>query len=122
MTLEEAERILNPETTIGAINEIKYYCGFNEEKAIAEIEKASEIGAIAIQEKAEREKGCEYCNNGKTLYQETTDTKLYINCSNGARALYVETGFASIPINSAYIINYCPNCGRKLEKDGEDNE
>lgn len=89
MTLEEAERILNPETTIGAINEIKYYCGFNQEKAIAEVEKACEIGAKAIREKAEREKGCEYCN---------------------------------IPINSAYFVNYCPNCGRKLEKDGEDNE
>ena len=56
MTLEEAERILNPETTVGAVNEIKYYSGFNQEKAIAEVEKACEIGAQAIREKIEREK------------------------------------------------------------------
>lgn len=63
------------------------------------------------------EKGCEYCNDGKTLYQKITGTMLYINCSNGARALYFETEFAGVSINSAYIINYCPNCGRKLKSE-----
>ena len=32
MTVEEAIRILDPETSKDAINEIKYYAGFNKDK------------------------------------------------------------------------------------------
>ena len=40
MSIEEAIRILDPETSADAIAEIKYYAGFNEEKAIEKVEEA----------------------------------------------------------------------------------
>ena len=40
MSIEEAIRILDPETSADAITEIKYYVGFNEEKAIKKVEDA----------------------------------------------------------------------------------
>lgn len=115
MTLNEAERIINPETSLEAYAECEYYGGFEGSKRWKKaVDEATIIAAQALREKSEREKGCKYCNNGKTLYQETIGTKLYINCSNRARALYFDTK----SVNAAYIINYCPNCGRKLNKDG----
>ena len=43
MSIEEAIRILDPETSVDAIAEIKYYSGFNEEKAIKKVEDACEL-------------------------------------------------------------------------------
>lgn len=43
MSIEEAIRILDPETSADAITEIKYYAGFNEEKAIEKVEEACEL-------------------------------------------------------------------------------
>ena len=40
MSIEEAIRILDHETSADAITEIKYYVGFNEEKAIKKVEDA----------------------------------------------------------------------------------
>lgn len=59
--------------------------------------------------------GCEFCTNGLKLYQETAGSKIFINCSKGARALYVDTQ----SVNTAYVINYCPNCGRDLRNSQE---
>ena len=43
MSIEEAIRILDSETSADAISEIKYYTGFNEEKAIEKVEEACEL-------------------------------------------------------------------------------
>ena len=43
MSIEEAIHILDPETSADAISEIKYYTGFNEEKAIEKVEEACEL-------------------------------------------------------------------------------
>lgn len=77
----------------------------------------------ALQEKAEREKGCEYCSGEHSEYQHTHTTKLYINTLGKARTLVTECNPCPPYANccakdhharSAFIINYCPNCGRKL--------
>ena len=91
------------------VNALAEYCEVLQRK-INEL-----VDAVNDKSTPKCEKGCEYCNNGKTLYKETTGTKLYINCSNGARALYLDTK----SVSAAYIINNCPNCGRKLEKKTE---
>lgn len=68
---------------------------------------------------------CPFCNGKLTLYQSTIYTKLYINTFGEATALVVENNgcpsFAlcdmkDIPIRSAFIIKYCPECGRKLSE------
>ena len=40
MSIKEAIRILDPETSEDAITEIKYYAGFNKEKIIGKVEEA----------------------------------------------------------------------------------
>ena len=71
---------------------------------------------------------CEFCidSNEKVLYQSTIHTKLYIHkfglqhtietvCS-GYCPPSVECGLQYIDHNSAFIINFCPNCGEDLRK------
>ena len=53
MSIEEAIRILNPETSADAITEIKYYTGFNEEKAIKKVEEACELACDVMREHLE---------------------------------------------------------------------
>ena len=95
----------------------EYYDSFN--LAIEVKQKAIQ----ALQEKAEREKGCEYCNGKRNEYQHTIDTKLSINTFGKARVLetecnrcppYANCCMKNIPARSAFIINFCPNCGRNL--------
>lgn len=69
---------------------------------------------------------CKYCENGKTLYQKSRyGGRLYINTFGKARTLEVELKrcppFADccmkdIPISVVFLIKYCPECGRKLER------
>ena len=40
MTVEEAIRILDPETTEEAISEISYYAGFNRDRVIDKVDEA----------------------------------------------------------------------------------
>ena len=69
---------------------------------------------------------CEYCSGVRTLYQQTTTTKLYINKFRAARTIEVECDpcppyadccLKNNPARSSFIINYCPNCGEKLFKE-----
>ena len=84
---------------------------------------AFETAIQALQEKAERDKGCEYCNGKRNEYQHTIDTKLSINTFEKARVLetecnrcppYANCCMKNIPSRSVFLINFCPNCGRKL--------
>lgn len=112
MTLEEAERILNPKTTVEAINEIKYYCGFNQKKAIAKVEEACEIGAQATREKAEREKHCKHCDFS------SGNVGVTINTSGDDFVMIKSKESISLATDDKHFlllnINYCPICGRKL--------
>ena len=69
-------------------------------------------------------KSCQFCEGKNALYQQTNNTKLYINTFGKARTLEVECNpcpphadcsMKNIPARSAFIIKYCPECGRKLE-------
>ena len=53
MSIDEAIRILNPESSVDAITEIKYYAGFNEEKAIEKVEEACELACDIMREHLE---------------------------------------------------------------------
>ena len=53
MSIEEAISILDPETSADAITEIKYYAGFNEEKAIKKVEDACVLACDIMREHLE---------------------------------------------------------------------
>lgn len=67
MTVEEAIRILDPETTKDAINEIKYYAGFNKDRVIDKVDEACII-ACNIMKKHLNNK--EIVINNKPSYEE----------------------------------------------------
>lgn len=50
MSIEEAIRILDLETSADAITEIKYYAGFNKDKAIEKVEEACEVACRIMRE------------------------------------------------------------------------
>lgn len=69
--------------------------------------------------------GCEYCLGERVLYQTSSNTELYISTFGLARTLetkssccppYVDCCVKDMPIRSSFIINFCPNCGRKLNE------
>lgn len=79
---------------------------------------------IGKKKKAKEIEGCEYCAGESKLYQHTYNTKLYINTFGRARTIetecmpcppYSKCCMNGIPARSAFIINYCPHCGRKLD-------
>lgn len=66
---------------------------------------------------------CEYCSGDNAEYQYTPYAKLYIETVCGKKTFIVECNpcppyanccMKGVPVRSAFIINYCPNCGRKM--------
>lgn len=76
-----------------------------------------------------RRGGCEYCNgSGRVPYQETHSVKLCLNSFGDARTIEVEANrcppfadcpMVNVPARSAFIINFCPNCGADLRRVSE---
>ena len=77
MSIEEAIRILDPETSADAIAEIKYYAGFNQDKAIEKVEEACEVACSIMRsfEKLKKlyAKVCEQCDKLEKENIELTD-------------------------------------------------
>ena len=61
----------------------------------------------ALQEKAEREDGCEYCKEFKNLVSLGTEHRLEI----GEDGIAIWKGVNLVDV---FNINFCPMCGRKL--------
>ena len=71
-------------------------------------------------------KPCKVCNGKTTLYQHTNTTKLFMNTFGEAATLvtecmacppYADCCMNGISANSAFKINFCPNCGRPLTEE-----
>ena len=72
--------------------------------------------------------GCQYCKNEEenVLYQTNRYADLYMGSFGRNRILMVETNKTCPPyadctrkgekIRVAFIINFCPHCGRKLNE------
>lgn len=82
------------------------------------------VALSALHAQQERENGCEYCNGRKAEIAHTHTTKLKMNTFGKARTLvtecdpcppYSDCCMKHIPANSAFIIKFCPMCGRKLD-------
>ena len=66
---------------------------------------------------------CGVCGGKKTLYQRTKSTKLFMNTLGEAATIvtecvacppYANCCMKGLPANSAFKINFCPECGRPL--------
>lgn len=87
------------------------------------------ISKLAKYEDEEEAKtiGCEYCKNEAALYQSNRFCELYLDKGSPLGNLRVHTKNNCPPYAecssrgsfriSAFRINYCPNCGRKLVND-----
>lgn len=54
MTLEQAIKILDSETSFAAVAELKYYAGFNQDKVTLLIQEAMNMGAEALRACSEK--------------------------------------------------------------------
>ena len=85
---------------------------------------------MASREQVKKEwKPCEVCNGKRVLYQRTNNTKLFMNTFGEAATLvtecnacppYAKCFMKDISANSAFRINYCPECGRPLTGEAVD--
>lgn len=76
------------------------------------ISEESKANALkALQEKAEREKGCEYCEDEKSMPTGNKNTGFYLA---GEALTYTAQAAADDDFEDNTFVNYCPMCGRKL--------
>ena len=95
MTYEEAKRILHPDTTFDALNEIEYYAGFNGKEA--RLKAVNEACLVACQA-LDKQIGAkpikyDYCPN----------------CNGENISVMQDGGFSST------LWKHCPDCGQKLD-------
>lgn len=68
----------------------------------------------ALREKAERERGCEYCEKEKRIKNACYTNAFAEVCKHSKSfAVHMPLNFGSADCD--FFINYCPMCGRKLE-------
>ena len=109
MTPEQAIRILDSETSIIAIEELKYYAGFNRDKVIDQIQEAMDMGAEALH---------------KQVARKPIHDKPYYKCPVCWLILLFDDEIPRIADNTSVygdlseIDNYCPVCGQKIDWEG----
>ena len=79
---------------------------------------SAETALTALREKAEREKGCEYCGQVSKSIDNGEDGNsraiLYLSANN--KHIHYMDAKGKLAI---FDINYCPMCGRELEVNNE---
>ena len=85
MEREQAIKILSGDTSLEAVNELKYYAGFCSDKVIEQIQEAMDMGAEALKKQSwipcsERLPECEWGAETEALFYQT-------------KAGYVRTGY-----------------------------
>jgi hypothetical protein len=73
----------------------------------------NDIAISALRDKAEREKGCQYCTTGESLngYDDVGSFAIHPN----GKTHYLEVAYNDDFYNCTVYINFCPMCGRRLE-------
>lgn len=93
MTKEQAIRILDADTSVEAVEELKYYAGFNKDKVIDMIQEAMDMGAEALKKQIPKE----------PIPIITDDNEYICTICPTCQKRNVE-GF-----------NYCPICGQAID-------
>lgn len=101
MTPEQAIKILSSETSLEAVEELKYYAGFNRDKVVERIQEAMDMGAVALQK------------------QVAVKSVRVIMGANGSTT----DGCPLCGKEYFEMVNYCPECGQKIDWEGvKENE
>ena len=83
-------------------------------KGVQDHENFITITTEVLEEKLEREKGCEYCRIGKKLLlTKNSDIRIPISRSIPQIVIEGET-YDGHSYCTGFRIDYCPMCGRKL--------
>jgi len=129
--MNEIDSYLRCPTAVGKLN---YFRNRNYTDGNATIEGiiANAINDILpeyvrlLTEKQARDEGCGYCQNDTAEIAHTHTTNLLIDTFGKARTLvtecnpcppYADCCSKNMISRSVFLINYCPMCGRKLEKE-----
>ena len=97
MTPEQAIKILDSDTSLVAIEELKYYAGFNRDKVIDQIQEAMDMGAEALRK--------------QTAKEPVHEGRRYLCPACMNPILYDDE------IPNEYD-SYCPVCGQKIDWEG----
>lgn len=101
---------------------VNHVNSMTDEEVLASINKAHQLVASEYDAESVRH-GCEYCSGDNAEYQNTSYVKLSINTVLGDKVLVAECNpcppYANCCMKgaiarSAFRINYCPNCGARL--------
>ena len=87
--------------------ELENLNAFPKSKTTKQLIELNNFKLKILQEKAEREKGCEYCNNHKPLLSLCTEYAIEID----DKEISIWQDLKCLEI---FNINLCPMCGRKL--------
>ena len=74
----------------------------------------------ALQKKAKRDKGCEYCNDFAAEGACDSDGEMRIEKGNIHCLPYIAVNNDTYGTSDLFDINYCPMCGRKLNNSPTD--
>ncbi|MDD7538119.1 MAG: hypothetical protein PUJ93_03925 [Oscillospiraceae bacterium] len=117
MEIEDAIRILDPETTEEALAEIEYYGGFCGRQA--KIKACDEACEIAVDAMKEKRKESLRPRGRWEKWNETWDmpqAKGYLRCSE-CKDVYIRK---LMLIEGKW--SFCPNCGAKMDKEMLESE
>lgn len=118
MTPEQAIRILSSETSLVAVEELKYYAGFNNDKVIEQIEEAMNMGAAALQKRAPK----------KPIHVKRPKPQMHLgqyNCPDCNTILLWDDEVPRTDDRKGLkpaIDNYCSVCGQKIDWKGINEE
>ena len=100
MTVEEAIKILSKDTSLEAVEELKYHAGFNRDKVIEQIQEAMTMGAEALKKQISKKPcsaednfmGYKRCPNCNKFFD--ADEEYYLKYSDW---------------------DYCGKCGQRID-------
>lgn len=98
ITKEQAIEILDSETSLIAVEKLKYYAGFNQDKVVEQIQEAMDMGAYALK---------------KTEAMKPVRVVMGVNDST-------TDGCPLCGKEYFEMVNYCPGCGQKIDWESED--
>lgn len=113
MSIEEAIRILDPETSADAIAEIEYYAGFNKDESIEKVNEACEV-ACNVMRLFEKLKVLYATEKRKIQYYNNSNR--YWNYFNGDKPCCCGSNVHHLEYDGRKIYGVCNGCGKDISE------
>lgn len=106
MDNKQAIKILSKETSLEAVNALKYYAGFNQDKVVEQIEEAMNMGAAALKKQIPKKVG------KRKLRKDEIGTPYYCpECEADINLVHFFRTDGSEPEEK---VSYCWSCGQAI--------